>query len=722
MTEIEPKGAGICRAVSTACALAAAAAGLVALAGWALHIEALESIVPGTVAMKANTALGLLSAGLSAALYNLAPAGGPGRRLAQGLAAFTCALGLASLGEDAFGLDLGIDQFLFTEPAGAIATAHLGRMAPVTAMNFVLAGLALMLLELDFAWLSQVLALAVGLAGLAAFAGYAYGLAGLTALLPFLSYTKMAVNTALAFMALSLGLVLLRPGRGFLAFCSAPGDRAAGLLVIAAAGLLLPAAGHMLVNLFLGQAAWVQAPFHSAVETMNSVSALLLAWLIFWLAGKGELPDDYAFVPPALVAIGLLNGLHACLNPGDAYVLLHTASLVLGGFLFALTWVAGRAKPLSHRHFLAFSGGVLALGSILVFSAGSLPDLLHGGEFSGLARGLNMAGGLFFLAGAARFSLNYRRSRKMEDQLFSIFCFLKAWAGFLFYSTSIYSMDWWYWHLLRLAAHSLLVFYLFVAFRRMAARERDAEIARRAAEEGSRAKSEFLSNMSHEFRTPLNSIIGFSEALEDRLFGPLNDKQGQYVGYVLGSSRHLLALINDILDLSKVEAGKMDYEPEKTGLKELLEGANSMFQAKAMEKNLTLALEFTAAEGLALEADTRKLKQVMFNLLSNALKFTPEGGRVTVRAAGDGNGGAVISVADTGPGIKPEDIQKLFREFSQLESGYTKTYEGTGLGLALTRRLVEMHGGEIKAESPGLGRGATFTFTLPGRSKGKYGA
>lgn len=716
MTDENIGMAAASRRISIACAAAVMAAGAFVLLGWALRLEALKCLVPGTVSMKANTALGFLAAGLSLLLFNFS---GPGeaakRRLALALAAFTGLLGLASLSQYLFGRDLGIDQLLFTEPAGAVGTVSPGRMAPVTAFDFILCGLALAFIETGvLARFGLALALVIGLSGLAAFAGYAYGIEKLEALLFFAAYTKMAVNTALAFMALCLGQVFLRPPKSLLVYFAAGGRLKTGLAAILAAGLLLPAAGHMLIHLFYSGAYWPQAPFHSAVETVNAVTALLIAWFIFWLLENKRLSPDYFFVPLALTAIGLFTGLHACVNPGSASMLLYAAGVLLGGFLAALSWAAGGARLRVKRGFFSAAAcGLAVLGLYIGFNSASMPAFTSEGEFTRLARSLNMAGGLFFLAAAARFTLNYLRRGGVEDRSLAIFCFLKAWAGVLFSLTVIYGIDWWYWHALRLAAHCVLLSYMLIVFRDMVARGIESEVTRLAAEEASRAKSEFLSNMSHEFRTPLNSIIGFSEALEDKLSGPLNEKQGQYVGLVLGGGRHLLALVNDILDLSKVEAGRMDLEPEKVRVKELLSGINELFGTKAAERGLALRLELAPEADVVIQADRRKLKQVMFNLLSNAVKFTPAGGTVTVRAGIDGGRGLEISVADTGMGIKAEDLPKLFKEFGQLDSGYARKHEGTGLGLALTKRLVELHGGEIRAASAGAGKGAAFTFTLP---------
>ena len=231
-------------------------------------------------------------------------------------------------------------------------------------------------------------------------------------------------------------------------------------------------------------------------------------------------------------------------------------------------------------------------------------------------------------------------------------------------------------------------------------------------EETHRVKNLFLANMSHELRTPLNAVIGFSALLEEGLHGPLTEKQRRYIGHIQTSGKHLLAIINDILDLSKVEAGKIVLDPVILPLGDMLEGALTMVRPTALEKNVTLTLE-APADLPPLTADPVRLKQILFNLLSNAVKFTPKGGRVLVRAAQPQPGWLEIAVADTGAGLAPEDLPKLFREFSQVSTGEGRQHEGTGLGLALTNRLVELHGGSIRAESPGRGRGSTFTVRLP---------
>ena len=258
--------------------------------------------------------------------------------------------------------------------------------------------------------------------------------------------------------------------------------------------------------------------------------------------------------------------------------------------------------------------------------------------------------------------------------------------------------------------------------RELAERTRDAEKAQSEAEAATTAKSDFLANMSHELRTPINSIIGFSEVLEDELLGSLNASQREDVQYILKAGRHLLSLINDILDLSKVESGKMELEVDRVSLRGILDASLVMHREKALRHEISLDLQMEPVTDMVIEADERKLKQILFNLLSNAVKFTPDGGSVRVMAREiTGAQEIEISIEDTGIGIKSEDIPKLFKEFSQLDSVYDKEYEGTGLGLALTKKLVELHGGRIQVSSE-FGKGSRLAFVIPVRQARKKNA
>jgi len=268
----------------------------------------------------------------------------------------------------------------------------------------------------------------------------------------------------------------------------------------------------------------------------------------------------------------------------------------------------------------------------------------------------------------------------------------------------------------------------------------NAEIARKNLElqRASGMKSEFVANMSHELRTPLNAIMGFSEMLKDGLMGDLSERQRMSAGAIFDSGMHLLSLINDILDLSRIEAGKMELELEKTDVAELLDNSVMMLKNRASAHQIQLKIESKVPDKVSV--DPRKARQIIYNLLSNAVKFTPDGGSVALHArhvqhpqwegmqrVGEAvpvaipHGYLEIGVIDTGIGIAAEDLGRLFRPFSQLESGLSRKYEGSGLGLALVKQLVELHGGVLAVRSR-VGHGTTFKVWLPFRESAKQGA
>jgi len=230
-------------------------------------------------------------------------------------------------------------------------------------------------------------------------------------------------------------------------------------------------------------------------------------------------------------------------------------------------------------------------------------------------------------------------------------------------------------------------------------------------QEANRLKSEFLANMSHELRTPLNAIIGFSEVMYKGKVGPLAPEHKEYLGDILTSSKHLLQLINDVLDLAKVEAGKMEFRPERVDLPKLVGEVKDIVRGLAAQKRLRLSADI-ANDLATVVVDASRVKQILYNYLSNAIKFTPENGSITVRIAGEGPESFRIDVIDTGIGISRDNIAKLFIEFQQLDASAAKKYQGTGLGLALTKRIAEAHGGRVEVTSE-LGKGSTFSAILP---------
>jgi len=244
----------------------------------------------------------------------------------------------------------------------------------------------------------------------------------------------------------------------------------------------------------------------------------------------------------------------------------------------------------------------------------------------------------------------------------------------------------------------------------LAESERGLAQARDEALAANRHKSAFLANMSHELRTPLNAVIGFSEVLLEKVFGELNEKQVEYLNDIHNSGKHLLSLINDILDLSKIESGRLELSPSTFELSVTINNALVLMRDRAQRAGVELVLEIGDEVG-TIAADERKLKQILINLLTNAVKYTKDGGSVTLRAQRLDDA-MQIAVADTGIGIAPKDRDAIFEEFRQVGDEWARSREGTGLGLALTKRLVELHGGRIWVESE-LGRGSTFTFIVP---------
>lgn len=268
--------------------------------------------------------------------------------------------------------------------------------------------------------------------------------------------------------------------------------------------------------------------------------------------------------------------------------------------------------------------------------------------------------------------------------------------------------------------------------KRFKKREFELESAREAAEASNRAKSNFLSSMSHELRTPLNAIIGFSEMLIDRHFGDLNKKQARYATNIHDSGTHLLGLVNDILDLSKIDAGKMELALSRVNIAALLTESLVVVQEGCEKKGIELNTAISEAlSNFQIQADEQKLRQILYNLLSNAAKFTPDGGKIRVaanlipdsgpRIAELQKQGTIetaqsaieISVADSGIGLAPEKLESVFDLFYQVRGAFSGKTKGTGLGLYLVRKMVGMHGGTVRAESKGRGKGSTFTFRIP---------
>jgi signal transduction histidine kinase len=527
--------------------------GCLVLAGWALDIAVLKSIVLGFATMKSNTSLCFVLAG--AALWALAGAGADRRRqtLAAGAAAVVVLIGALTLGEYIFGINLGIDELLFVDYQARATTVAPGRMSPATALNFLLIGVTLLLLRTRRAdRLSQTLILVTLLSALLALLGYAYGAASLYRIA---AYSTMAIHTATAFAILCVGMLYLRPEQGLVGLLADPGIAGRQLR------LLLPAV--------------IGVPF-------------VFGWL-------------------------RLIGQRAGLYDTTFGVAILVASTVVA--LVGLTWYSARKLQ---------------------------------------------------AADAAR--------RQADDEIRRL--------------------------------NELL---------EQRVRERTAELtaANEQLAQANITRSRFFANMSHELRTPLNAIIGFTGVLLMKLPGPLNADQEQQLTRVQSSARHLLALIEDVLEVTRIESGTAPLTREPVSCQDVAREVATALQPLAKEKGLALEI-IAPPEDLIILADRRALRQILYNLISNAIKFT-EHGSVRIEIGRRNHGGrpaAALSVHDTGIGIRREDYDKLFQAFMQADQSSTRRYEGTGLGLYLSLKLALAMGGEIEYSSE-FGRGSTFTLLCP---------
>ncbi|MEP7226831.1 MAG: response regulator, partial [Gemmatimonadales bacterium] len=732
------------------------------------------------------------------------------RRFALLCATVVLLLGFSVLIRYAAGWEAGLDQLLFRDKLAAAGTAYRNRMAPNTALMFMLVGLSLLALDHGSRAVqrcAELLCLATGLLAFLALTGYLYGASFLYGVA---SYIPIAPNTALAFALLTIAILAARPGRGLTALAR---SRSPGGVLIRR---VLPAI--MSIPLLLGLLrleGQQQGLYDTAGGVAMSVTfaTVLLASLVWWsaasldradaarkcaeqavrnaneelegrvverteeLRGQKDFLRKVVDTNPQLVFIKDWDGRFVLANRAVADLYGTTAGELEGksdadfnsnaaeleSFLRADREVmqSGRALSVSEEAVTDGRTGAIrwfqtikvpltapdGMGKQVLGVATDITERRRAGEqlrrtadelealvqASPLAIvGIDMEGKVLSWYGVAETIFGWTADEVIGRPLANVppekqeeF---RALRTRVLHGDSIVGLETSrirkdgsridvsisYAPLHDRRGHTVgaTIVYQDITERRLVAEQRQA---REAAEAASRAKSNFLANMSHELRTPLNAIIGFSELLEDQTFGPLNEKQQRYVHNVHSSGRHLLQLVNDILDLAKIEAGRLVLEPESINLNALLHDMQRGLEPLAVAKRQTFVLE-VPQELPTLIADRGKVKQILYNLLSNAIKFTKDGGRIGVRAMpvrGDDGGDQVqVAVWDSGVGMAEEDLHRIFLEFEQVDSSYVRQQEGTGLGLALTRRLVEAHRGKIWVESK-PGEGSTFTFVLP---------
>jgi len=492
---------------------------------------------------------------------------------------------------------------------------------------------------------------------------------------------------------------------------------------------------------------WEHHPVHAAVEMSGSVIALLVAWLLVSLERRGEGTSFNSWIAGALVGMGVLDGVHALVHAGNAFVWLHSTATFVGGVLFAFVWLPGNWRMDS-----AFSWPLIVLGGTLAFGMLSLlfpqyaPAMVDAGRFTLSAKALNVCGGVLLLLAALRIVLTWRETRNDDDLLFCLHCGLFGSAAIMFEQSQLWDLPWWGWHVLRLMAYLVALWFVILSDLRVQSRmiemaedlrglnetleeqveTRTEELSEKAAQleeqrqtavtlaeelkKADQAKNEFLANMSHEIRTPMNAVMGLTELV---LQSSLDDIQRDYLGTVMDSAESLLSVINDILDFSKIEAGMLHFEQVDFQLHDIVGDTVRSQALRAQQKKLELVCFVDPAIPGWLQGDPGRLRQVLMNLLGNAIKFT-ETGEVVVRVEqeADANGRLMLtfSVRDTGIGVAPDKVESIFEPFEQADTSTTREFGGTGLGLAICHKLVSLMGGEIELDSE-PGRGSTFQFT-----------
>lgn len=622
--------------------------GTLVLMGWAFQTSYLKQ---DWLAMKANTAFAFVLFG-SSLLLSI----GKRPAVARLLAALATLLAVLTLGEYLLGFDLGIDQLLFREPTWTVSPPFPGRMSPITAVAFLFLGSSLMMFERCIRGIRSGpwLALVAILIGSISFLGYLYGTSYLIGIGP---YTAIAQHTCLTLILLGIGIVCAFPEEGIAAAIT---DQGPGGLIIRR--LLIPALG---LILFLG-----------------------------WLFIQGLRHDLY---DPSLGSALLVLSL--------SLILLTLSSVSIA----SLQHIERERTRIEEKH-----RALIAISSDWVWETDQ--ELRYTDASPRIEEILGYTPEE--LLGKSPYDFMPPEEAERVRRLFEPL--RERQEPFTFLENVNLHKDG---HRVVLETSGVPLFDengLFIGYRgldrdvtqRKLAEEETTRLMAQQLEvlrESDRFKDEFLSVISHELRTPLNAITGFGSLLEEGVPGPLNQQQRDFVEKILVGSERMLALIDDLLDFARMQAGKFGVTPAETDYPSLLEETVESFQPSAAAKKIRL--ERTVEVPFPVCLDRRRLQQVISNLLANAIKFTPEGGWVQIRATIEGDQ-LVTEVTDNGIGISPENLPKLFTPFKQLDMGLTRRAGGVGLGLSISKAIVEAHGGTIEARSE-VGKGSTFTFRLP---------
>jgi signal transduction histidine kinase/CheY-like chemotaxis protein len=757
--------------------------GLIVLTGWHTHNVGLARILPALAPMPYNTALGFLfcGAGLLSIVFDQ-------RRLLVAFGTITAAVGVFTLCQYIFSIDLGIDQLLMKYNLTA-KTTHPGRIAPNPSLCFVLMGLALLVMSQSerlhqFPLILGSLGSSVLVLGMIGFLSY---LSGMNPDSGWGRLTQMTVHTIAGFMMLGVGVVTFAWGGN--------GEESPTLH-----WLPIPVGiGVVMVALLLWKALieYETVQIHRTVETQaanarNEIKAQMESRILplFRMAKDWEnwgkprkavwesAAKLYVEHYPGYQAIGWVSKSFRVewITPLGDNAALQDYDLTTNEAQQTALEDALKRRQVTMSRAINLTRGELSTSSEAKSPESELGCMVYvpifggpGGNFEGFFLGVFRIQESFDFILSDNVALGYSIAVFDGDtELYGHYSSSKEYTEEWVQETALnlYSMTWrlrvWPEPDVLSEAQStlpdvalvvgaltaiLLALTVYLAQRaslraqeiesvnqelgkeiterrraeddlkalnevleqRVTERTTELQHAKEEAEYANRAKSDFLANMSHELRTPLNAVIGFAEILRDELLGELNAEQHELIVDMHTSGHHLLKMINAILDLAKIEAGKMELELEDFSVFEAIEEVHTVIQGLSNKKQIQPALEFD--DDVFIHADKVKFHQILYNLLANAVKFTPAGGAVATEFSVD-SAHLHVSVKDTGIGISPEDQEKLFIPFTQLDASKSREYEGTGLGLALTKRLVELHGGELGVESE-VGVGSTFRFTLP---------
>ena len=479
---------------------------------------------------------------------------------------------------------------------------------------------------------------------------------------------------------------------------------------------------------------WTHYPAHSMVESLGSLSSLIIATLMILMVNNSHLPRYYIWIACALIGMGILDGFHALLHAGTSFVWLHSIATMIGGLTFMAVWLPDSTLTASRQKQLLTTVVVstLIIGVFSISFPTYLPAMVVSGHFSTFAQILNISGGIGFLIGTSFFIHHHlkisrtqlAKSHKGEDIVFANHALLFGIAGLLFEFSVIWDAGWWWWHILRLLAYLVVLIYFLTLFKEqqdiltkneISLNDTNKHLEQRVyqrtkeLEKASQAKTEFLSRMSHELRTPMNAILGFSQLLE--LDESLQNNHKKSVNEISFAGQHLLELINEILDLTQIDAGKLDVSLEDTNISKIITDSISTMSSVAQQDNIEIINNIQPGIDYIVKVDPLRFKQVIINLLSNAIKYNRKNGQVFISMAVTNHDAIRILVEDTGHGISKEKQTKLFIPFERLDFK-GNVVEGAGIGLVLCKKLMKLMHGTIGMYSAPE-QGSTFYIEFP---------